>query len=69
MAEEVYNQGFMLRAIQVAVLAFLLVYVSLPLVHADRGGLPIIPGVSIYEPGQKAIVAWNGNEEILILST
>lgn len=69
MSKEVYDQGFMLRVIQVAVLAFLLVCVSLPLVHADRGGLPIIPGVSIYEPGQKAIVAWNGNEEILILST
>jgi hypothetical protein len=38
-------------------------------VNADRGGLPIIPGVSIYEPGQKAIIAWNGHEEILILST
>jgi hypothetical protein len=66
---EVYNRGFSLRVIQAAVLAFLLVCVSLPLVHADRGGLPIIPGVSVYEPGQKAIVAWNGNEEILILST
>jgi hypothetical protein len=58
-----------LRGIQAAVLFVLLVYVSLPLVHADRGGLPIIPGVSIYESGQKAIVAWNGHEEILILST
>jgi hypothetical protein len=61
--------GLSLRAIHVAVLAFLLVCVSLPLVHADRGGVPIVPGVSIYEPGQKAIVAWNGDEEILILST
>lgn len=25
--------------------------------------------VSVYEPGQKAIIAWNGLEEILILST
>lgn len=36
---------------------------------ADRGMIPVIPGVSIYEPGQKAIVAWNGKKEILILST
>ena len=31
--------------------------------------IPIDPGISVYEPGQKAIVAWNGQEEILILST
>lgn len=38
-------------------------------VHADRGMIPIIPQVSIFEPGQKAIIAWNGQEEVLILST
>jgi len=31
--------------------------------------IPIEPDVSVYEPGQKAILAWNGNEEIMILST
>jgi hypothetical protein len=31
--------------------------------------IPVFPEVSVYEPGQKAIVAWNGEEEILILST
>jgi len=36
---------------------------------ADRGLIPVVPDVSVYEPGQKAIVAWNGREEILILST
>jgi hypothetical protein len=43
--------------------------ISFQLVHADRGMIPISPGVSVYEPGQKAIIAWNGREEILILST
>jgi len=38
-------------------------------VLADRGMIPVIPDVSIYEPAQKAIIAWNGQEEILILST
>ena len=38
-------------------------------VAADRGMLPIIPGISVYEPGQKAIIAWSGSKEILILST
>jgi hypothetical protein len=33
------------------------------------GMVPVGPSVSVYEPGQKAIVAWNGQEEILILST
>jgi hypothetical protein len=38
-------------------------------VYADRGMIPVISEVSVYEPGQKAIIAWNGIEEILILST
>lgn len=42
--------------------------VVLPL-FADRGMIPIRPNVSVYEPGQKAIIAWNGKKEILILST
>ncbi|MCD6242517.1 DUF2330 domain-containing protein [Candidatus Bathyarchaeota archaeon] len=39
------------------------------LVYADRGMIPVIPTASVYEPGQKAIIAWNGHEEIMILST
>jgi len=35
---------------------------------ADRGMLPLAD-VSVFGPGQKAIVAWNGMEEVLILST
>jgi hypothetical protein len=35
---------------------------------ADRGMIPV-SDVSVYGPGQKAIIAWNGEEEILILST
>jgi len=46
-----------------------LVSVSLaPAVLADRGMIPI-SDVSVYGPGQKAIIAWDGEEEILILST
>lgn len=50
-------------------LFFLLLSSNIMLTSADRGMIPIIPEVSIYEPGQKAIIAWNGQEEILILST
>jgi hypothetical protein len=38
-------------------------------VWADRGIIPVQPNVSVYEPGQKAIIAWNGTTEILVLST
>ena len=37
--------------------------------YADRGSIPFNPVVKIYEPAQRAILAWNGVEEILILST
>lgn len=47
----------------------LLAFISFPLVYADRGIIPVTPGVSVYEPGQKAIIAWNGQQEILILTT
>jgi len=45
------------------------IFILLPLVYADRGMIPVSIGISVYEPGQKAIIAWNGQEEILILST
>jgi hypothetical protein len=45
------------------------ILVMQPLVRADRGGIPLTLGVSVYEPGQKAIIAWNGHQEALILST
>jgi len=47
----------------VAVLSLLV-----PLGHADRCILPITD-VDVYGPGQKAIIAWNGEVERLILST
>ena len=36
---------------------------------ADRGAIPFQPEVTIFEPNQRALIAWNGEEEILILST
>jgi len=38
-------------------------------ISADRGSIPYIPGIRIFEPSQDALIAWNGEEEILILST
>jgi len=37
--------------------------------QADRGAIPFQPGVTIFEPTQRALIAWNGEEEILVLST
>jgi len=36
---------------------------------ADRGSIPYTANLKIYEPQQDALIAWNGEEEILILST
>jgi len=39
------------------------------ILFANRGFIPFSPHVRIYEPKQHALIAWNGKEEILILST
>ncbi len=38
-------------------------------VVADRGMMPFNPYVQIFEPNQRAMIAWNGTEQILLLST
>ncbi len=56
------------RALLLAI-CFALVTLSLaPAALADRGMVPV-SDVMVYGPGQKAIIAWNGEEEMLILST
>jgi hypothetical protein len=52
---------------KITVLAGLTVFVAVT--RADRGGIPFLPDVTVYEPGQKAIVAWEKGREALILST
>jgi len=58
-----------LRRVSLGIVFFLLVLFSVSSAYADRGLITVSPEISVYEPGQKAIVAWNGQEEILILST
>ncbi len=36
---------------------------------ADRGSIPFKPNVQVFEPTQRVMIAWNGEEEILLLST
>jgi len=38
-------------------------------VLADRGSIPFRPNVKIFEPTQRVMIAWNGVEEIMLLST
>lgn len=52
-----------------SVTLFAVVVVMCSAAHADRGSIPFTPGVSIFEPKQRAMIAWDGREEILLLST
>ncbi|MBU0516233.1 MAG: DUF2330 domain-containing protein [Proteobacteria bacterium] len=54
---------FMIIAVAVASI------LSTATASADRGSIPFRPHVKIFEPNQRAIIAWNGYEQILILST
>ncbi len=38
-------------------------------IYADRGSIPFNPNIQIFEPNQRAMIVWNGEEEILLLST
>ncbi|MDI6839837.1 MAG: DUF2330 domain-containing protein [bacterium] len=47
---------------------FLLIFLT-SISLADRGMISITrPDISIYEPGQKAIIGWDGNNEVMILA-
>ncbi len=56
-----------MKRISRIVILLLIIYVHQ--VYADRGSIPFKPGVKIFEPTQRAMIAWNGEEEILLLST
>lgn len=47
----------------------LLLALGVPHAHADRGSIPYHAHVQVFEPTQRAMIAWNGEEEILLLST
>jgi len=57
----------MRQALAIALIMSLL-FLLAPLGHTDRCILPVADA-DVYGPGQKAIVAWNGQVERLILST
>ncbi len=47
----------------------LAVMLAAPLARADCGSIPFKPWVKVFEPNQRAVIAWDGREEILLLST
>ncbi|MFW6295542.1 MAG: DUF2330 domain-containing protein, partial [Halanaerobium sp.] len=51
------------------ILTFIIAAIFSITASADRGSIPFTAGVDIFEPSQDALIAWNGKEEILILST
>jgi hypothetical protein len=62
----------MMKNKYLVILALVLIFILLApsLVSANRGMIVVGPReVSLQESGQNAIVAWNGDEEIIILST
>lgn len=52
----------------IGLLVFLLAAGSL-FIYADRASIPFRPHVKVFEPNQRAMIAWNGQEEILLLTT
>jgi len=50
-------------------LTLLIALVSTAILLADRGSIPFRPYVKIFEPKQRALIAWNGDEQILLLIT
>jgi hypothetical protein len=56
------------RSLLVLLTLFLVVNTVSPLTKADRGGFRI-DGEYVAEGQQKAIIAWNGTDEVLLLST
>jgi len=61
------SKGIAMKKV-VGILALLLT-LGAQAVRADRGSIPFRPNVKIFEPIQRAMLAWNGKEEILLLST
>ena len=57
------------RAIRVAFGVFVFGIVLSTICYADRGSIPFEREAKVFEPTQRALIAWDGKEEILLLST
>jgi hypothetical protein len=50
-------------------LALIIAATGVTEVRADRGAIPFKRHVLVFEPNQRALLAWNGTEQITILTT
>jgi len=55
--------------IKLNIIASICILLSVSLGFSNRGMIPVNPNVKIFEPNQRAMIAWDGDEEILLLST
>ena len=53
----------------ISIIATFFIFYPLSTGFANRGMMPVNPNVQIFEPNQRAMIAWNGDVEILLLST
>jgi hypothetical protein len=51
------------------ILTIILTLLATPMCFGNRGMIPVNPNIKIFEPIQRAMIAWNGSKEILLLST
>ncbi len=54
---------------KVSILLVPLLLLCVPYLFADGGLIPLKQGVRMFKPNQRAMIAWNGSKEILLLST
>ena len=45
------------------------IFIETQYLYADRGLIPFKPRARVFEPNQRAMIAWSGKEEILLLTT
>ncbi len=45
------------------------VFITIFFLYGDRGLIPLNTNATVFEPNQRAMIAWNGREEILLLTT
>jgi hypothetical protein len=53
----------------ISVLVITVLICIYPPLYADKGSIPFRPHAQIFEPNQRALIAWNEWEEILLLTT
>ncbi len=54
---------------EVSIFLVPLLLLCVPCLFADGGLISLKQGVRMFKPNQRAMIAWNGSEEILLLST